>query len=178
MTFASASEICIFFYYCFARALSVARQDFLDENFSEHEVEKNWFPSHNRISGVWLKGCVRNGIYHESETEWTEGTEPCKIFTCKAGVITESRLHCYTPCSKPIPAAPGQCCPVCVGKYHVTGRTRTISQLVTGIICKIKKIHFSALLVEQILEFSKLQNGNISPWINTNLTVQSDKRRE
>ncbi|XP_076244134.1 crosveinless 2-secreting protein [Calliopsis andreniformis] len=76
------------------------------------------------------KGCVRNGVYHESETEWTEGNEPCRIFVCKAGVITESRLHCYTPCSKPIPPAPGQCCPVCSG-CHVNGQMVTADRSVT-----------------------------------------------
>lgn len=63
------------------------------------------------------KGCTRNGVHHGSETEWIEGNDPCRIFACKAGVITESRLHCYTPCSDPIPPPPGQCCPVCAGKF-------------------------------------------------------------
>ncbi|KAL6264674.1 hypothetical protein P5V15_004774 [Pogonomyrmex californicus] len=60
-------------------------------------------------------GCTRNGVYHASDTEWTEENDPCQIFTCKAGVITESRLRCYTPCSHPKPAPPGQCCPICEG---------------------------------------------------------------
>ncbi|CAD1472049.1 unnamed protein product, partial [Heterotrigona itama] len=63
------------------------------------------------------EGCVQNGVHHGSETEWTEENDPCRIFSCKAGVITESRLHCYTPCSNPIPAVAGQCCPMCAGKY-------------------------------------------------------------
>ena len=62
------------------------------------------------------EGCVQNGVHHGSETEWIEENDPCRIFSCKAGVITESRLHCYTPCSNPIPAAAGQCCPMCAGK--------------------------------------------------------------
>lgn len=76
------------------------------------------------------KGCLRNGVYHESETEWTEGNDPCRVFTCKAGVVTESRLHCYTPCSKPIPAPSGQCCPVCAG-CHVNGQVVTADRSVT-----------------------------------------------
>ncbi|CAL7941622.1 unnamed protein product [Xylocopa violacea] len=76
------------------------------------------------------KGCMRNGVYHGSETEWTEGNDPCRIFTCKAGVITESRLHCYTPCSNPIPPAAGQCCPMCAG-CHVNGQLVTADRSVT-----------------------------------------------
>ncbi|XP_017793128.1 PREDICTED: BMP-binding endothelial regulator protein [Habropoda laboriosa] len=76
------------------------------------------------------KGCVRNGVYHGSETEWTEGNDACRIFTCKAGVITESRLHCYTPCSNPIPAPTGQCCPICAG-CHVNGQMVTADRSVT-----------------------------------------------
>ncbi|XP_043798667.1 BMP-binding endothelial regulator protein [Apis laboriosa] len=76
------------------------------------------------------KGCTRNGVHHGSETEWTEGNDPCRIFACKAGVITESRLHCYTPCSDPIPPPPGQCCPVCAG-CHVNGQMVTADRSVT-----------------------------------------------
>ncbi|XP_060816792.1 BMP-binding endothelial regulator protein isoform X2 [Bombus pascuorum] len=76
------------------------------------------------------KGCMRNGVHHESETEWTEENDPCRIFTCKAGVITESRLHCYTPCANPIPAAAGQCCPVCAG-CNVNGQLVTADRSVT-----------------------------------------------
>ncbi|KAK9297425.1 hypothetical protein QLX08_008855 [Tetragonisca angustula] len=76
------------------------------------------------------KGCVQNGVHHGSETEWIEENDPCRIFSCKAGVITESRLHCYTPCSNPIPAAAGQCCPMCVG-CHVNGQLVTADRSVT-----------------------------------------------
>ncbi|RLU25530.1 hypothetical protein DMN91_001686 [Ooceraea biroi] len=75
-------------------------------------------------------GCIRNGVYHASDTEWTEGNDPCRIFTCKAGVVTESKLRCYTPCSNPIPAAPGQCCPVCAGCF-VNGQKVTADRSVT-----------------------------------------------
>ncbi|PBC32458.1 Kielin/chordin protein [Apis cerana cerana] len=75
------------------------------------------------------KGCTRNGVHHGSETEWIEGNDPCRIFACKAGVITESRLHCYTPCSDPIPPPPGQCCPVCTAQHstaqHSTAQHNT-----------------------------------------------------
>ncbi|XP_034945608.1 BMP-binding endothelial regulator protein isoform X2 [Chelonus insularis] len=63
------------------------------------------------------KGCVKDGIHHASGTEWTDDNDPCRILTCKAGVITESKLKCYTPCANPIPPLPGQCCPTCHGCY-------------------------------------------------------------
>ncbi|XP_031778239.1 BMP-binding endothelial regulator protein isoform X1 [Nasonia vitripennis] len=59
------------------------------------------------------KGCMKNGLYHESGTEWTEPNKPCKSLTCIAGVITESSIRCRTPCSNPVPPALGQCCPTC-----------------------------------------------------------------
>ncbi|XP_014213427.1 BMP-binding endothelial regulator protein [Copidosoma floridanum] len=63
------------------------------------------------------KGCVKNNVHRASGTEWTEPSDPCKIFTCNAGVITESSLQCYAPCANPIPPAPGQCCPTCAGCF-------------------------------------------------------------
>ncbi|XP_011501241.1 PREDICTED: BMP-binding endothelial regulator protein [Ceratosolen solmsi marchali] len=63
------------------------------------------------------KGCVKNNVHHPSGTEWTEPSDPCRIYTCNAGVITESKLRCYTPCANPTPPAPGQCCPTCTGCY-------------------------------------------------------------
>ncbi|OXU23149.1 hypothetical protein TSAR_004599 [Trichomalopsis sarcophagae] len=59
------------------------------------------------------KGCMKNGLYYESGTEWTEPNRPCRSLTCIAGVITESSIRCYTPCSDPVPPALGQCCPTC-----------------------------------------------------------------
>lgn len=61
-----------------------------------------------------IAGCMQNGVYHASDTEWTEENDPCQIFTCKAGVITKSKLLCYTPCLHP-KWVPGQCCPICEG---------------------------------------------------------------
>ncbi|XP_020292985.1 BMP-binding endothelial regulator protein isoform X2 [Pseudomyrmex gracilis] len=92
-------------------------------------------------------GCVRNGVYHPSDTEWTEGNEPCRIFACKAGVITESKLLCYTPCSKPKPAQPGQCCPVCEGCL-LNGQRVTADRSVTTtedpcVTCRCNKGYLS-----------------------------------
>ncbi|XP_032689367.1 BMP-binding endothelial regulator protein-like [Odontomachus brunneus] len=75
-------------------------------------------------------GCIQDGVYHESDTEWTDRKDPCIIFTCKSGIITKSTLRCYTPCSNPSPAAPGQCCPVCAGCL-VNGQKVTADRSVT-----------------------------------------------
>ncbi|XP_057336136.1 BMP-binding endothelial regulator protein isoform X1 [Microplitis mediator] len=76
------------------------------------------------------KGCVRNGVHHASGTEWTEPSDPCRILACKAGVITESKLRCYTPCKNPVPPAAGQCCPTCSGCF-VNGQKVTADRTVT-----------------------------------------------
>lgn len=60
--------------------------------------------------------CVYKGVTYSSGTEWSHPNDPCTHFKCLAGVITESNLQCYTPCSKPQVAGPGQCCPTCEGE--------------------------------------------------------------
>lgn len=62
-------------------------------------------------------GCTHNGVHHLSGTEWKDPNDPCTILTCRAGVVTESKLICHTQCAKPTPPAPGQCCPICAGCY-------------------------------------------------------------
>ncbi|KAG5888852.1 hypothetical protein JTB14_037690 [Gonioctena quinquepunctata] len=59
------------------------------------------------------KGCIYNGIYHPSDTEWMDKSSPCIIMRCEAGVITVSELLCYTPCANPLPPEPGKCCATC-----------------------------------------------------------------
>ncbi|KAJ8917795.1 hypothetical protein NQ315_010701, partial [Exocentrus adspersus] len=59
------------------------------------------------------KGCIYKGIYHPSHTEWTSPADPCKVLRCEANVVTESDLHCHTPCANPLPPEPGKCCPTC-----------------------------------------------------------------
>ncbi|XP_055613813.1 BMP-binding endothelial regulator protein [Uranotaenia lowii] len=51
----------------------------------------------------------------DSGTEWTDPNDPCDHFKCVSGVITRSRIKCYTPCGNPLTTRPGQCCPVCLG---------------------------------------------------------------
>ncbi|XP_031786921.1 BMP-binding endothelial regulator protein-like isoform X1 [Nasonia vitripennis] len=61
------------------------------------------------------KGCMMNDVFFESGLEWTAPRDPCKKYTCNAGVITESRIYCHIPCDNPSPPAPGKCCPTCSG---------------------------------------------------------------
>lgn len=59
---------------------------------------------------------MHKGVHHESGTEWSDPDDPCASFKCVAGVVTESNIQCYTPCSDPTPPKPGQCCPTCIGE--------------------------------------------------------------
>nr|XP_018911499.1 PREDICTED: BMP-binding endothelial regulator protein [Bemisia tabaci] len=59
------------------------------------------------------KGCLHHDSFYESGTEWRDKSDPCTVLTCKAGVVTESEIQCYTPCKNPLPPGPGQCCPTC-----------------------------------------------------------------
>uniref|UniRef100_A0A8D8YRF6 BMP-binding endothelial regulator protein n=2 Tax=Cacopsylla melanoneura TaxID=428564 RepID=A0A8D8YRF6_9HEMI len=72
------------------------------------------------------QGCVHFGIFRESGSEWTDPDNPCRIFTCKAGVVTESEMQCYAPCKHPTPPGSGQCCPTCPGCRFVSGRNATL----------------------------------------------------
>lgn len=59
------------------------------------------------------QGCVFRGKVYESNTEWQDDRDPCKVMRCEAGVITQSTLRCHTPCDNPQPAGPKKCCPTC-----------------------------------------------------------------
>ncbi|XP_065216311.1 BMP-binding endothelial regulator protein isoform X2 [Planococcus citri] len=61
------------------------------------------------------KGCWYQGKFYESGTEWTDESDPCLTMTCKAGVVTESTIQCYTPCHSPVAPRRGECCPSCLG---------------------------------------------------------------
>ncbi|EAT47439.1 AAEL001445-PA [Aedes aegypti] len=61
-------------------------------------------------------GCLYEGRMIDSGTEWTDPDDPCEHFKCVSGVITRSRIKCYTPCSNPLPLKHGQCCPICLGE--------------------------------------------------------------
>lgn len=60
--------------------------------------------------------CTYEGEKYLSGAEWSTKDDPCANLKCVAGVVTASNLQCYTPCDKPTPARPGQCCPTCFGK--------------------------------------------------------------
>ncbi|CAG9819013.1 unnamed protein product, partial [Phaedon cochleariae] len=59
------------------------------------------------------KGCIFEGIYHPSDSEWENPSDPCTIMRCEGGVVTVSELRCHTPCANPLPPEPGKCCATC-----------------------------------------------------------------
>ncbi|XP_063216476.1 BMP-binding endothelial regulator protein [Bacillus rossius redtenbacheri] len=61
------------------------------------------------------KGCLVDGVARASDTQWQDPKDPCRVMSCKAGVLTESNLQCYTPCRNPVSPGPGQCCATCPG---------------------------------------------------------------
>lgn len=77
------------------------------------------------------KGCMYNGVHHESHTEWTELGDPCKVMRCEAGVVTVSNVQCHTPCANPQPPEQGKCCPTC-SDCKINGQTATDDRDVTS----------------------------------------------
>ncbi|ESO84550.1 hypothetical protein LOTGIDRAFT_168619 [Lottia gigantea] len=68
------------------------------------------------------KGCRLNGVKHESGKSWFDKRDRCTSYSCKAGVITKSKVQCHVPCSNPIKRK-RQCCPSCKG-CHFDGADR------------------------------------------------------
>lgn len=62
-------------------------------------------------------GCLHEGVYRESGAQWRDPRRPCHVFSCKAGVVTETEEVCYTPCGNPRPPRDGQCCGTCKGEW-------------------------------------------------------------
>lgn len=58
------------------------------------------------------------GQRYASGAEWTDPDSPCDTYKCVAGVVTESNIQCYTPCSNPLIPREGQCCSTCLGMYY------------------------------------------------------------
>lgn len=56
------------------------------------------------------KGCKLGNTTYPSGSETVNG---CQKTTCMAGVLTTSKIQCYTPCDNPVPPKPGECCPTC-----------------------------------------------------------------
>lgn len=65
-----------------------------------------------------VAGCYYQGKYYESGTEWRDESDPCLVMTCKADVVTESTVQCYTPCHNPLEPRKGECCPRCPGTVN------------------------------------------------------------
>ncbi|XP_055708488.1 BMP-binding endothelial regulator protein [Phlebotomus papatasi] len=61
------------------------------------------------------KDCFYRGKTYASGAEWSDPEDPCSSYKCVAGVVTESNIQCYTPCTNPLPPRSGQCCPTCIG---------------------------------------------------------------
>ncbi|XP_046408313.1 kielin/chordin-like protein [Ischnura elegans] len=61
------------------------------------------------------KGCIWEGVEHPSGSEWTKKDDPCRVYRCHGGVITETKMVCHMPCQSPLPPREGECCPVCKG---------------------------------------------------------------
>ncbi|XP_046680028.1 BMP-binding endothelial regulator protein isoform X1 [Homalodisca vitripennis] len=77
------------------------------------------------------KGCMHEGVYRESGTQWRDPQRPCRILSCKAGVVTETEEVCYTPCALSRPPREGQCCRTCKG-CEINGQIVTESRNVTS----------------------------------------------
>lgn len=94
---------------------------------------------------VLLTGCVHEGVYRESGSQWRDPKRPCKSFTCKSGVVTETDEVCYTPCAQPRPPTEGQCCRTCKGTYIVIVVTQTVLPYVSGPVgwCTASRIPLS-----------------------------------
>uniref|UniRef100_A0A2C9K418 VWFD domain-containing protein n=1 Tax=Biomphalaria glabrata TaxID=6526 RepID=A0A2C9K418_BIOGL len=62
------------------------------------------------------KGCRYRRRQYESDDTWRDPRDPCKQLSCKAGVVTVSKVQCFTHCHNAL-TIPGQCCPVCQGCF-------------------------------------------------------------
>ncbi|XP_014734199.1 PREDICTED: von Willebrand factor C and EGF domain-containing protein [Sturnus vulgaris] len=56
------------------------------------------------------------GIPREPGAHWTE--PGCQSCTCQGGQILCDTVSCSVPCSHPLPAPAGGCCPTCTGCLH------------------------------------------------------------
>ncbi|XP_041374803.1 BMP-binding endothelial regulator protein-like [Gigantopelta aegis] len=63
------------------------------------------------------KGCWYNGSNYDSTSTWSNPTQPCEEFSCRAGVVTKSKKKCYVPCKHPTMQR-GRCCPSCTGCFY------------------------------------------------------------
>ncbi|XP_063253525.1 von Willebrand factor C and EGF domain-containing protein isoform X3 [Prinia subflava] len=60
--------------------------------------------------------CWHRGIPREPGAHWTE--PGCQSCTCQGGQVLCDTVSCSVPCSHPLPAPAGSCCPTCTGCLH------------------------------------------------------------
>ncbi|XP_048162588.1 von Willebrand factor C and EGF domain-containing protein isoform X2 [Corvus hawaiiensis] len=60
--------------------------------------------------------CWHRGIPREPGASWTE--PGCQSCTCQGGRVLCDAVSCSVPCSHPLPAPAGGCCPTCTGCLH------------------------------------------------------------
>ncbi|XP_074399692.1 von Willebrand factor C and EGF domain-containing protein isoform X5 [Zonotrichia albicollis] len=60
--------------------------------------------------------CWHRGISREPGSRWTE--PGCQSCTCQGGQVLCDTVSCSVPCSHPLPAPAGGCCPTCTGCLH------------------------------------------------------------
>ncbi|XP_037993229.1 von Willebrand factor C and EGF domain-containing protein isoform X2 [Motacilla alba alba] len=60
--------------------------------------------------------CWHWGISREPGSRWTE--PGCQSCTCQGGRVLCDTVSCSVPCSHPLPAPAGGCCPTCTGCLH------------------------------------------------------------
>ncbi|XP_039559432.1 von Willebrand factor C and EGF domain-containing protein isoform X2 [Passer montanus] len=60
--------------------------------------------------------CWHRGISREPGSRWTE--PGCQSCTCQGGRVLCDTVSCSVPCSHPLPAPAGGCCPTCTGCLH------------------------------------------------------------
>lgn len=61
------------------------------------------------------KDCTFDGKTYPSGHQWKDPDDPCVHYKCIAGVVTQSSMQCYSPCSNPLPPLKNECCPTCLG---------------------------------------------------------------
>ncbi|KAG8236268.1 hypothetical protein J437_LFUL016491 [Ladona fulva] len=67
------------------------------------------------LESYMFSGCLWEGKERASGSEWVDKEDPCRVFKCLAGVVTETKMICHVPCESPLPPRPGECCPTCRG---------------------------------------------------------------
>ncbi|NXY79544.1 VWCE protein, partial [Glareola pratincola] len=60
--------------------------------------------------------CWSRGVPRDAGARWME--PGCRSCTCQGGRVLCEAVSCSAPCSHPLPAPPGSCCPSCAGCLH------------------------------------------------------------